>query len=150
MTEYFTYKEGGLWVANGVLVACDNPDRDLDIPEGVISIAEGAFRGKHLSSVRFPSTLKKVGTNAFADNDLHAVYFVNGLEVIGDFSFCNNMNLSSVTFPETLKVIGEKAFAFTNIGTVNLPKNVIYVAGSAFNPTPFYQKLLNIYDSNID
>lgn len=147
MTEYFTYKDGGLWVANGVLVACEKPDKDLVIPEGVISIVEGAFKGKNISSVSFPSTLKRIGSNAFDDNDIHKVFFNYGLEVIGDYSFCNNMNLSSVTFPETLKVIGANAFGFTSIDTVQLPKSMIYISDSAFRPTPFYEKLKNIYNN---
>ena len=46
------------------------------IPEGVTTIAPRAFyRNRHIHEVTLPTTLKKIGTEAFADmNDLHYMY----------------------------------------------------------------------------
>ena len=40
--------------------------RDVDLPDGLVEICAGAFRGSGLERVTFPSTLRRVGRDAFA------------------------------------------------------------------------------------
>ena len=40
--------------------------RDVDLPDGLVEIGANAFRGSGLERVTFPSTLRRVGRDAFA------------------------------------------------------------------------------------
>ncbi|MBQ7646871.1 MAG: leucine-rich repeat protein, partial [Clostridia bacterium] len=54
---------------------------DLVVPEGIISIGENAFGGCDALSVTLPSTLKKIGTNAFDCRNIYTVYNNSDLEL---------------------------------------------------------------------
>jgi hypothetical protein len=86
---------------------------DLVLPEELTSIDNHAFYGNEFSTIKFPSTLKKIANCAFANNwrltgDL---ILPEGLITIGDqaFYFCNT--IESVEFPSTLQTIQDYAFA---------------------------------------
>lgn len=84
------------------------------IPEGVTEIGESAFSCSYMPSVRFPSTLKKIGKEAFYNCfrylDNCTITFSDGLEVIGDeaFGFCYFKK--AIVLPASIKSIGKKAF----------------------------------------
>ena len=84
------------------------------IPEGVTEIGESAFSCSYMPSVRFPSTLKKNGKEAFYNCfrylDNCTITFSDGLEVIGDeaFGFCYFKK--AIVLPASIKSIGKKAF----------------------------------------
>lgn len=87
---------------------------EVVIPEGVTEIGEGAFSCSHMPSVRFPSTLKKIGKQAFyltfGLTNYSTITFPNGLEVIEDeaFGFCYFKK--AIVLPASIKSIGKKAF----------------------------------------
>ena len=69
-------------------------DKHVVIPEGVVGIANGAFRSNYsIEEVSLPSTLKKIG--------------------IGAFAYCNALKVISI--PESVEQIGGNAFAYTAI-----------------------------------
>lgn len=87
---------------------------EVVIPEGVTELGESAFSCSHIPSVRFPSTLKKIGREAFYNCfgylDNRTITFPDGLEVIGDeaFGFCYFKK--AIVLPASIKSIGKKAF----------------------------------------
>ena len=87
---------------------------EVVIPEGVTEIGESAFSCSYMPSVRFPSTLKKIGKEAFYNCfrylDNCTITFSDGLEVIGDeaFGFCYFKK--AIVLPASIKSIGKKAF----------------------------------------
>jgi len=74
----------------------------LILEEGITSIEDNAFRNTTLSSVQFPSSLKKIGSFAFSD--------------------C--INLSAIVLPKNIKEINYGAFDHCPIKEVYLPNHL--------------------------
>lgn len=69
-------------------------DKSVVLPEGIVEIADGAFRyNDSIEEVSLPRTLKKIG--------------------IGAFMFCNA--LKAISIPESVEQIGGNAFSYTAI-----------------------------------
>lgn len=87
---------------------------EVVIPEGVTEIGESAFQCSHMPSVRFPSTLKKIGKQAFyltfGLTNYSTITFPNGLEVIEDEAFESCYFKNAVVLPAGIKSIGKKVF----------------------------------------
>lgn len=87
---------------------------EVVIPEGVTEIGEGAFSCSYMPSVRFPSTLKKIGKQAFyltfGLTNYSTITFPNGLEVIEDEAFDSCYFKKAIVLPASIKSIGKKAF----------------------------------------
>ena len=84
---------------------------DLNLPEGLEKIGD-SFLVTGVKDVVFPASLKSVG-NSFifsGNNHLETVFFRDGIESIGDWSFAYSQNLRTVYLPETLKAIGNGVF----------------------------------------
>lgn len=111
-----------------------NPVTELTIPEGVTEIKSDAFKGaRYIKSVRLPSTLKKIGSGAFAFCQLNCISLPNGLEYIGQsaFWYCP-LNNQPLVLPSSLTSIGQNAFGYTQAETVVWPLNLINVHGQIF------------------
>lgn len=134
---------------NGVLVISGSGSIDRDSPfksyndyikfvrieEGITEIAVAAFKSvDSFSVVELPTTLKKIGSNAFNGCfKLKYINFPDGLEYIGesafsitsikelylpdslseieDFTFSNNDSLEFVYIPGSVKTIGKYVFS---------------------------------------
>ena len=87
---------------------------EVVIPEGVTELGESAFSCSHIPSVRFPSTLKKIGREAFYNCfgylDNRTITFPDGLEVIEDEAFIYCYFKKAIVLPASIKSIGKKAF----------------------------------------
>lgn len=87
---------------------------EVVILEGVTEIGESAFSCSHMPSVRFPSTLKKIGKQAFyltfGLTNYSTITFPNGLEVIEDEAFDSCYFKNAVVLPASIKSIGKKVF----------------------------------------
>ena len=88
---------------------------ELIIPEGVINIPFSCFQNCGFSSLSFPSTLRKIGENAFRDiysrNSLQGqIKFPEGLVSIGTKAFSGQGNITIVEFPSTFQTLGSEAF----------------------------------------
>jgi len=93
------------------VVGTDETIYELIIPEGVEEIADGAFAGTALSRVSLPSTLKKIGKDAF--------------------SGC--VGLTGIKLPPDLEEIGEGAFeGCTSLAEANLPDRITEVPDRLF------------------
>lgn len=100
-------------VGNGILLKYNGSAiEDVEIPEGVLMIAD-AFAGIHaFRSVILPDSLRVIGQDAFNYClDLQAIEFPENLERIEDAAFENCACLRSIQFPESLNYIGQNAFA---------------------------------------
>lgn len=88
-----------------------------DIKYTVTEIDDGAFKMEYtVVSVDFPSTLKKIGDEAFEYSGLKKAILPEGLESIGDHAFVG-CPLSQISIPSSIKYdVGEKAFAYSENG----------------------------------
>ncbi len=106
----------------------------LVLNEGVESIGLQAFaKSQKLTSVTFPSSLKRIGEHAF--EDCSALTEINlskvNLEEIGSSAF-RDTGLKKVTFPASLKKIAPQAFLNTQLVNVIFPEELQEIGNEAF------------------
>ena len=114
VSEVMEEKDGDSdFVTEGtVLTQYSGSSSNIVIPEGITEIAENAFsKNTDLYSVTMPSTLKKIGKEAFYScTRLSKVTFNDGLEEIGESAFNSAIGIRSLTIPGSVKTIGKRAF----------------------------------------
>ena len=105
-------QEGEFTIENGVLIKYNGNGGHVVIPDGVVSIGDGAFFGcKNLTGVVIPSSVTDIGNNAF--------------------SSCEN--LKSVTIPSSVTSVGSAAFAGAGLSSVTVPQSVTSLGKQAFD-----------------
>lgn len=135
-----SYKSVGgvLYTKDGktLVLAPNTLSGEFVIPEGVQSIAPGAFIGcTSLTAVSLPSTLVLVGECAFYDTAIKSLSIPNAFVdlTVGKFAFAQS-SLTSITLGETsrLAVIGEGAFMGSDLESFTFPATLTSVGVSAF------------------
>lgn len=88
---------------------------------------------KPIRSVKFPSTLKKIGAYSFRYCQLRTLELPEGLEEIEEGAFMHTHELSSISFPQSLKIIGNEAFRDNYvISQLHLPRGLESIGFGAF------------------
>jgi len=112
----------------------DTEITDLVIPEGVIKICDNAFyRCEGIKSVKFPSSLTSIGSNAFCESGLESVVIPEGITEIEESTFNRCANLKSATIPEGVETIGGSAFCHTGLTSLTLPSTIRSMSQSFYN-----------------
>jgi hypothetical protein len=86
--------------------------KTVTIKEGTLGLADYLFADKSMLSVKFPSTLKVIGTSSLHNNAFTSITLPEGLEKIGAGSFQSCNRLTSITIPKSVKFIGDDAFRY--------------------------------------
>ncbi len=87
--------------------------RSVSLPEGILSVGMGAFRGCFaLKRITLPASLSSLGTLAFLDcTSLVSVTIKGGAPLtLGERAFLGCRALERLTLPATLKSLGKDAF----------------------------------------
>ena len=84
----------------------------LSIPEGVVEIPNQCFMYCGFTSISFPSSLRRIGDQAFLCNSsiMEPLVFPEGLVLIGGEAFRDAGKVPSVHFPSSLQNILSSAF----------------------------------------
>ena len=122
----------GIKVVNGI----SKKITSVYFPEGVEEIGFGAFWDVSTlkGDIEFPSTLKKIGENAFPGTSISHVKFSEGLDMIetNAFSWCKFLQ-DTLTFPSTVTKIKNRAFyECEKLNAVVFPENLQTIEGEAF------------------
>ncbi len=123
------YREGATIEAGGY------PITTVTIPNNATEIGDYKNMGlKYEGEVFLPSTLKKIGAYAFANQkDLYYVEFPDHLEEIGDHAFDGCETLTFSSFPSSLKTIGEYAFCNCQmVESIEVPEDIESIGKGAF------------------
>lgn len=119
-------------------VAYLGDETELLIPEGVTVINDYAFYDNtSVEKVTLPSTVKRVGVEAFCYcSELTEVVINEGLEVIDYYAFYSS-GITNITLPSTLTTIGERAFysCYYLGGSVAIGNNITTIGYEAFRGT---------------
>lgn len=121
-------------VENGILMSADrkilfrcvSSSERITIPDGVESIAQGAFDSlTTMHEVVLPKSLRLIGERAFCSaENLDNVILPNTLRTLGDEAFLFCKNLKTITFPLIIEDIGEDVFnECRNLETINIAFN---------------------------
>ena len=108
---------------DGTSGVADASPATLTFREGTTSIVDGFISTLYIdynhnyagnvTKINFPTSLIRIGDNAFGRNDLklNTISLPAGLQEIGESAFANLPELTKVTIPEGIKKIGDNAFA---------------------------------------
>ena len=116
----------------------NNPIVKIDIPSGVVEIADFAFYNKiNIETINMPEGFEKIGKYAFYNcTSVANLYMSKTLKEIDDYAFTGffvGNNISRLYFPEGFKRIGEGAFMSSfNLRIVELPSTLEYIGYLAF------------------
>lgn len=108
----------------------------VELPEGVTKIERDAFRYCEINSVKFPSTLRLISDNAFADcENLKTIDFGCGLTHVGSsvswYTFADS-GLERINFPKQVKSIGRGAFHGSQLKEVTLNEGLEVIEDDSF------------------
>ncbi|MDE6658015.1 MAG: leucine-rich repeat domain-containing protein, partial [Oscillospiraceae bacterium] len=78
----------------------------------VNEIGQNAFyQNQTVKKIQIPSTIRKIGKNAFRESQLQTCIFADGLQSIPETCFFGCQELSEIHLPKTLHYIGNSAMA---------------------------------------
>lgn len=106
----------------------------LVIEEGVISIGDDNFNFSNCINVEFPESLISIGEGAFREcTDLTKVVLPDSVQYIGEGAFMRCSSLFEVKLPKNLTTIERYTFLdCTNLKHIEIPMGVQTIEASAF------------------
>lgn len=111
--------------------------KDINLMEGLEYINSGAFAdcNKLDSITEFPSTLKRIGTDAFAKTNLEDIVFKSKIEIKSN-AFRDCLNIHNITFLDNVK-LGLEAFTYCQ-----RVKNVVFKCDSVILAKSVFKQCL--------
>ena len=126
--------ENGFVIVNNVIQGFYGEDIDVEIPEGIVSIEDKAFRNTDIVSVKLPLSLRNFGTAFEGCYKLKNIVVPPSVTEIKGWAFCDCSNLSEIVLPEGLKLIGNDAFKkCKKLRTITIPESVKKIGDEAFS-----------------
>ena len=119
-----------------VIYPAAKQDRNYNIPSGVTSVGDYAFRGcSGLTGITIPSSVTSVGNYAFYGcTGLTSVTIPSGVISIGYSAFYGCIGLTSVTIPSSVTAIGNSAFSnCTGLTSVTISSGITTIGYSIFS-----------------
>ena len=101
------------------------------IPDSVRSISQFAFAENNLSSVIIPDSVRSINWGVFDENQLTSVTIPNSITGISFAAFRNN-RLAGVIIPDSVTIIATAAFEGNQLTGINIPDSVTEIYGWAF------------------
>ena len=109
------------------------------VPTSVTRIGDNAFSGCNLQSIKIPNSVREIGANAFYRcHSLQSIEGLESVERIGHhaFAFCLGLR-KPIRLPDNINEIGRGAFlSCMNIPSVTLPDSMQIVEDKLFENCP--------------
>ena len=133
---YYQSIDGNLYTKDGktlIRYAEGKQDLTFTIPNGVISIADGAFISDNsLASIIIPDSVTSIG-KAFSESALTSITIPDSVTSIGSSAFKDCYSLASITIPDSVTSIGDYAcYMCKSLTSVTIPDSVTSIGSSAF------------------
>ncbi len=132
-------------LSNTLIAGCQN----TIIPNGVTSIAKGAFDGcvRWFTPLTIPYGVTTIGVRAFSDCAFTSVDIPNSVTTIGDRAFENCQCIGSITIPNSVTEIGINAFwGCCRMTSLMIGKGVVSIGQGALTTKGYSrEKLRDIY-----
>ena len=96
------------------------------VPEGVIEIGDGAFLGSKLEKVVLPSSIKKIGKEAYhCCKKLKDIVLPSSLLSIGESAFSYCCSLEEISLPPKMEELGDNAYlACSSLKEFRIPHGI--------------------------
>ncbi len=106
----------------------------VTIPEGIAFIGICAFRSCYkLKDVKLPSTLKKIGYDAFSWCNIESISIPEGVTFLDEFTFRGCDKLSHIDLPNSITAIPQGMFVgCEKLKSIDIPSSVKKVDMRAF------------------
>ena len=142
----------GFTFIDGWVISYNGESAPSAFPEGTVGIADFAFAGKDAKwstwQLSLPDTVKYVGTYAFYECKITALYVGEGMVMLGDYAFAKCGNLRTVTMAEGVQEIGEYVFQACDklskvqnvAGKEGLPSTLKRIGTYAFDGTDYWTR----------
>lgn len=110
----------------------------LDIPKSVKSIEESAFWGcEHLENVWSLGSVEAIEPNTFEGCNLKYIHLPSTLKRIGDNAFNYNIELRSIELPDSVEELGKSVFAYCyKLEHINLCESIRKIGDFCFYECP--------------
>ena len=119
-------------ICEDAFFGCENL-REIELPNGVVTIGERAFSKTGLLSADLPQSVKICGNSCFEDcKALSNVSLPDRLSMLGASAFSGCTSLSMIKIPEIASV-RDGCFAGCAFSRVDLPDAVSYIGRDAFS-----------------
>lgn len=104
-------KDEFVTAGDGVLIAYNGNKSDIVIPDGIKTVS--AFSNRYgLNSVKFPSSVERIGAMGFAYcNSLKEISLPGSVKEIGDKAFMWCQSLKKITLSDKIEKVGSFAFS---------------------------------------
>ncbi len=126
------------------LVLAQTDVKHVVIPDGITTVATGAFFKRSVETVTYPDTLVSIGTDAFYGcKSLKQATLPDSLTTIRPYAFAACEALEKISLPDSLQYIG--AYAFKNCSALqkaNLPHGVTHIGTQAFESCKSLQDVI--------
>lgn len=108
--------------------------RSIDLPQGVKCIEESAFWGcEHLENVWSLGTIETIEPNTFEGCNLKYIHLPSTLKRIGDNAFNYNIELRNIELPDSVEELGNSVFAFCyKFERINFVESIRYIGDFCF------------------
>lgn len=104
----------GLVINNGRVEQYTQRESLVVVPEGVVAIGEGAFKGcASIEEIVLPASVREIGKEAFKGcRKLKKINLPAGITFIGDYAFHRCHSLVNMALPPTVRKLGDCAFLY--------------------------------------
>lgn len=143
---YFKSVDGILFSFGGdtlVKVPSAKDINDYEIPNSVVHIANRAFEGTNVTTIKFPEILQTLGSYSFSNcKNISDIQLPDGVTEIGSGAFEDCKSLVNVKLPSSLTKI--ESFTFggcVNLRTLTIPESVEVINQHALNGCPSLQNI---------
>ena len=121
-------------IVNGTIVDGTQCAGEVVISDGVTAIGDGSFGSSALTSISLPSSITRIGSNAFQNaSGLTAISLPPNLTSIGAQAFSSARSLASISIPDSVSSIGMSAFERTALTSITFPEGITSIPSFAFS-----------------
>ena len=133
-TPWLENPEKEMLIVNSILLYASPSESKIIIPNGVLTIAGGAFKNNPVVEVEIPNSVQNIGCSAFEGcNNLKSIILPENITMISEKTFCDCTSLEEIILPEKLCLIDQEAFCnCSSLTYIEIPDKTIDIRSEAF------------------